>query len=242
MSSSDNNSLVLFPGEKFPFNRKLLNYNMFTYSKNNYTNKESLISLRTSVLQLDNNKKLIPDSPQIYYGNYYTPMVGDTVIGVITQKTYEFYRLNINSSKEAILNSLDFEGASKKSKPNLNVGDVVFAVVEKYNKFSNASLTCKTKDNSKGWASGESKFGELKEGFLFKIKRFDAWKIMEKQDLISRMNDCANFKLKVGLNGNLWIKADYIYDTQNIFKTLMQGIKLKSHNEIEALLKKNLMK
>ena len=92
--------------------------------------------------------------PTIYYGNYYSAKKDDIVIGIISQKTYEVYRVNILANKEASLNSIDFEGASRKTKPNLNVGDVVYARVEKENKYSNVTLTCKGQSNTKGWSSG----------------------------------------------------------------------------------------
>ncbi len=88
--------------------------------------------------------------PSIYYGNYYNPKVGDIVIGIITQKTFEYFRVNISTNKEATLNSIDFEGATRKTRPNLSVGDVVFAQIEKENKYSNVTLTCKSATNKKG--------------------------------------------------------------------------------------------
>ena len=68
----------------------------------------------------------------MYYGNYYSPKENDIVIGIISQKSYEIYRVNILASKEASLNSIDFQGATRKSKHNLNVGDIVFAKVSLY--------------------------------------------------------------------------------------------------------------
>ena len=57
-----------------------------------------------------------PIIPTMYYGNYYSPKEDDIVIGIITQKSFEMYKVNILASKEASLNSIDFQGATKKNK------------------------------------------------------------------------------------------------------------------------------
>ena len=60
-----------------------------------------------------------------------------------------------------------FKVLQKKTKPNLNVGDLVFAKAEKENKYFNITLTCKSTTNSKVSSSGE-----LKGGKLFEYNRY----------------------------------------------------------------------
>ena len=110
--------------------------------------------------------------------NYYNPRVGDIVIGIIKQKTFEYFRVNISTNKEATLNSIDFEGAKRKKRPNLSLRDVVFAKIENENKYSNVTLTCKSSTNKKGWMTGESQFGELKEGKVFELGRYLCLKLL----------------------------------------------------------------
>ena len=52
----------------------------------------------------------------------YIPAAQESVIGVITQKIGEGYRVDIGSAHFASLDSLAFEGATKRNKPNLKVG------------------------------------------------------------------------------------------------------------------------
>ena len=241
--------IILFPGEQMPFNRKLLPYQIFSFKKEKTRNSEKYyLSCMKPVILYPNrlpkasnkskdkdkeNNNINKDSeesilPSIYYGNYYNPKVGDVVIGIITQKTYEVFRVNISTNKEATLNSIDFEGATRKVRPNLSIGDAVFAQVEKENKYSNVTLTCKSATNKKGWMTGESKFGELKEGKVFELGRYLCLKLLDDKELRNRLKECVkNLNLKIGLNGRIWIKTDDISKIQTVFEALKEGMKLE---------------
>ena len=177
-----------------------------------------------------------PIIPMMYYGNYYSPKEGDIVIGIISQKSYEMYRVNILANKEASLNSIDFQGATRKTKPNLNVGDAVFAKIEKENKYSNATLTCKSSNNSKGWSSGESTYGELKGGKLYDYNRYLCLKLLDNKDFIHRLKECVKgLKLKIGYNGRIWIKTENILDIPKVFQAINEGLNLNNEEREDKL-------
>ena len=251
--NKDEEKIILFPGDSFPFDKKLLPYQIFTFKKEKKDEEEKqILSSMKSVILFPNRTKKINKQikekteqseinqiiPTMYYGNYYSPKENDLVIGIISQKSYETYRVNILASKEASLNSIDFQGATRKSKPNLIVGDVVFAKVEKENKFSNAILTCKTNTNSKGWSTGESTYGELKGGKLYEYNRYLCLKLLDNKDFIHRLKECVNkLLLKIGYNGRIWIKTENITDTPKVFLAIKEGLNL-SNEEREILLNK----
>ena len=249
--------IILFPGEQMPFNRKLLPYEIFSFKKTLSKNTEKyylscmkpVILYPNRIAKTSNSKSKSKENdkneeseetliPSIYYGNYYSPKVGDMVIGIITQKNYEFFKLNISTNKDATLNSIDFEGATRKTRPNLSVGDIVFALVEKENKYSNVTLTCKSVKNKKGWMTGESEFGELKDGKVFEIGRYLCLKFLDDKDLRKRLKECVkNLRIKIGMNGRIWIKADDIFLIQKVFEAIKEGMKLTG-NEREIYLNK----
>lgn len=197
---------ILYPGEGVNFDKNLLCYNSFKYNKNN--KNESLTCLKTMKIFYDSENNISQKIPIITSGNFYFPLVGDTVIGIITQKTFEYYKVDIGSSKEAVLLSTSFEGATKKTKPNLNIGDIVFTRIESDNKYSNPSVSCKSAENSKGWATGESMFGELKGGFLFNIPRIKAWNLIKDINIRNEIKNYVDFEMTIGLNGRIWIKSE----------------------------------
>ena len=246
IEKKDEEKIILFHGDSFPFDRKLIPYQIFSFKKTKKGEEEKqILSSMKSVILFPNrvknlnksnqkDKKSNVDSqkseenaiiPTMFYGNYYSPKVGEVVIGIISQKTYEIYRINILSNREASLNSVDFEGATRKTKPNLNVGDIIFAKVEKENKYSNAILTCKNPNNSKGWSSGESTYGELKGGKLYDYNRFLCLKLLDNKDFIHRLKECVEkLQLKIGYNGRIWIKTEDIKDIPKVFQAIKEGI------------------
>ena len=59
----------------------------------------------------------------------YVASKGENVIGVVTAKTGDLFRVDIGTSQPASLSYLAFEGATKRNRPNVNVGDIVYAKV-----------------------------------------------------------------------------------------------------------------
>jgi exosome complex component RRP40 len=51
----------------------------------------------------------------------YVPIPQESVVGVVTARLGESYRVDIGSAHPATLDALAFEGASKRNRPNLKV-------------------------------------------------------------------------------------------------------------------------
>jgi len=225
--------ILLFPGENYEFDEKLLHYNVFGFFRGN------LISKKSAILNLDkSNKKPINDSSEEIIksiGKYYPPKVEDFVIGTITQKNPEFYKVDIGTYIHAVLNTKEFEGASKKTKPNLNLGDSVFARVLKVNKYDAPILSCISQYDVKNWASGESFFGHLKKGNIFKFPMEHAWNFINSDNyLLKRLNDIINFEIVIGQNGKMWINSDSNSNILDIYNLLIKSIN-KENSEIEKM-------
>lgn len=99
--------------------------------------------------------------PSLYYvksnTKRYFPKVSDQVVGVIEDKTAEFYLVNIYCGYSCILNRLAFEGATKRNKPELKKGDVIYARVISASKDTDTELSCiSTIGSKKEWSSGET--------------------------------------------------------------------------------------
>lgn len=59
----------------------------------------------------------------------YIPTLGDRVIGIVEDTTGEYYRVNILGGHSALLHNLNFEGASKRNRPRLDPGSLVYCRV-----------------------------------------------------------------------------------------------------------------
>ena len=90
--------------------------------------------------------------------------MGQTVIGVVTQRHAEQFTVDIGTGKQCVLPSLSFEGATKRNIPNVHPGDVIFAKI--YSNIPNTEviLTCVKRNNK---SDGLGKLNET--GFIFQV-------------------------------------------------------------------------
>lgn len=86
------------------------------------------------------------------------------MLGTITARQAESYRVDIGSASPATLDFLAFEGASKRNRPSLRVGSLVYARVSVAQRHLDPELQCF--DASTGKGAG---FGELKGGMVIKV-------------------------------------------------------------------------
>lgn len=59
----------------------------------------------------------------------YIPSTGDDVVGVVLERHAENFVVDIGAPFPAVLNSLAFEGATRRNRPKLAEGDLVYARV-----------------------------------------------------------------------------------------------------------------
>ncbi|CDR99735.1 hypothetical protein [Sporisorium scitamineum] len=71
----------------------------------------------------------------------YVPAPGDSVIGQITNRGAESYTVTLFSAHSATLPALSFEGATKRHKPNLRIGSLVYARIVSADRFTEPELT-----------------------------------------------------------------------------------------------------
>ena len=139
----------------------------------------------------------------------YAPAVGDTVVGVVADRLPEAYRMRINGTSVALLPMLAFDGASKRNKPNLLSGSVVFGRIAACSKFMEPELSCQTLGGPKrDWMTGQSVFGELKGGTLLEVSTALARRLLAPACVVlSELGRAWPFEVAVGLNGIVWLRA-----------------------------------
>ncbi|KAG7188156.1 hypothetical protein KM043_013375 [Ampulex compressa] len=96
-----------------------------------------------------------------YVDNYqkrYVPHQGENVVGIITQKSGDIFKVDIGAGEQASLSYLAFEGATKKNRPDVQVGDVVFAKLLVASKDMEPELTFEVAAgmNGKIWVKARS--------------------------------------------------------------------------------------
>lgn len=153
-------------------------------------------------------------APSTYYvesvgKKLYIPREGDQVVGIVEDKGGEYYKVNIFSTSSALLGRLSFEGATKRNKPELHKGDVVYARVILAHKDMDYELSCISASGSKKeWSSGETMYGALAEGILIRVNLSTARALLLPDCVVlNALGRFFAFEVAVGINGAVWIKS-----------------------------------
>ena len=76
-------------------------------------------------------------------------------------RTAETFILDIGAPLDATLGALEFDGVTKRNKPNIQVGAVVYCRISEYSKYTGAKVSC----INKGFSNSKiNQLGELKGG------------------------------------------------------------------------------
>lgn len=139
----------------------------------------------------------------------YHPQVDDMVIGTIVEKHSELYRVDIGLSQPAVLPALAFEGASKRNKPNLEVGQLMYMRVRVANKHTEVELTCTSPLVKTDWVNQGALFGPLNGGFVFTTTGCAARGLMDNDHpVLELLGTKLAFELAIGANGRVWVNAE----------------------------------
>ena len=98
------NSFLFFPGENYiPFSNNYSNFNQYIFS---YNNKGNFQPLKPLIIYFDEKNLSNIDSNKINYKTFsyiYNPKMDDYIIGIVTNKFNDFYKIEINSYAQALL-------------------------------------------------------------------------------------------------------------------------------------------
>ena len=180
----------------------------------------------------------------------YTPRKGDQVVGIIEERGVDFYVVNIFSGAHCVLNRLAFEGATKRSKPELKKGDLIYARVIVASdptqedgglyETRDTELTCLTATGpKKEWNTGETIYGELPVGVLINVPLLMAKKLLHHDCVVlNALGSNYSFEVAVGMNGAVWIRAKNAIETIIIRNAIINSQYLKSDAHIIAMVEK----
>ncbi|CAD5207348.1 unnamed protein product [Bursaphelenchus okinawaensis] len=131
----------------------------------------------------------------------YLPKSGDLIVGTVIGQTGDFFKVDIGGPQSALLSFLSFEGATKRNRPQLKVGSLVYAQVVMASKNVEPELSCVDMD---GRAEG---MGIMKDaGIVVHIPLNYARRLLQPEDkllkLIGKKFKC---ELVVGMNGQVLI-------------------------------------
>ncbi|CAM9337724.1 unnamed protein product [Laminaria digitata] len=143
-------------------------------------------------------------------GRRYGARAEDQVLGIVEDRMGESYKVNIFGSSAALLGMLEFDGASKRSKPNLKSGSLVFCRVATVNKHMETELTCTSTHHGskKDWMTGQSTFGELRGGKMERCSLLLSKSLTKPScRVLKSLAKHMPFEVAAGLNGAFWVDS-----------------------------------
>ncbi|XP_034832047.1 exosome complex component RRP40 [Maniola hyperantus] len=163
------------------------------------------------------------------YQKRYVPSRGENVIGVVTQKAGDIFRVDVGGSSTAALSYLSFEGATKKNRPEVQVGDIIYAKMLIASKDMEPELVCVDSHGKKG------RLGVLNGGFLFKCSLNLVRKILNPNcPLLASLKNEWPFEIAAGMNGRIWIKANSMRETIAVGNAIL-GAEFLNDEEIKKM-------
>lgn len=163
------------------------------------------------------------------YQKRYIPARGENVLGIVTQKAGDIFRVDVGGSCSASLSYLSFEGATKKNRPKVLIGDVVYAKMLVASKDMEPEIVCVDSHGKKG------RLGVLEDGFVFKCSLNLIRKILNPEcPLLNSLKNEWPFELAAGMNGRIWIKANTLKETIALGNAILAS-EYHSNDEIKSM-------
>lgn len=161
---------------------------------------------------------------------------GDPVIGIVVRRQMESLIVDIAYNELAALSLYDFEGSTKRTKPNVDRGDLVYARV-KIEGECQPQLTCVNED---GKSDG---LGVLHEnGYLFDIPVDLANELIDNDDLLKELGKEIPYEIAIGANGRVWVRAASTKTIIALRKVLLERVKNQLNiKQLKALFTQSLL-
>ena len=151
----------------------------------------------------------------------YRPSIEDRVVGIVEDRVAsdgaggDVYRVNIGGPHPALLSNLNFEGATKRNKPSLKPGTLIYArVTSNSTSVTDPTLSCQLGPHDGGlprkdWMTNEGTYGELKGGTCRRIQLGLARELLTPGNLV--LMELSKYKIAfevcIGVNGLLWVHS-----------------------------------
>ncbi|KAJ8971023.1 hypothetical protein NQ314_000942 [Rhamnusium bicolor] len=151
--------------------------------------------------------KLCFKEPNTYWiegkRNRYIPKKGDLVVGIVVKKVGDTLKIDIGSAEFASLSMLAFEGATKKQKPDVQVGDIIYAKLLNAHREMEPELVCIDSYYKAG------KLGVLSnDGYLINISLNLAQRLLSIENpLLRTLGKKIPYEIVLGVNRKMWLFA-----------------------------------
>uniref|UniRef100_A0A915M6Z2 Ribosomal RNA-processing protein 40 n=1 Tax=Meloidogyne javanica TaxID=6303 RepID=A0A915M6Z2_MELJA len=162
--------------------------------------EDGIYAVNAGILHEHDNKLWLNTSMKRYI-----PHSGDRVLGTVTAKVGDIFRVDIGGPDLALLNYTSFEGATKRNRPNVKVGDLIYGQIILTSKHFEPELSCV---DSESRARGMGVIST--PGLVFSVTLSHARNLLKENDqIIPALGKELKFEITIGVNGRIWVGGEH---------------------------------
>lgn len=169
----------------------------------------------------------------------YIPQPNDLVLATVHHSSTDWYHCSITPHTTlAQLPQLAFEGATKKTRPQLNSGSLVYARVLSASKHTDPEIVCYNPSTGKSEGMGELKGGMVFDVSLGMARRLLLARQREEGGIVvlEEIAEKIAFEVAVGRNGKVWVKSGGVKETLLIGRALQEtdreGLRIEEQGKL----------
>lgn len=209
---------TFFERREFVSAGDLLAEGEYIQGENTFREDKKIYASRMGLVEYENKKVYV-----IALKAFYTPQVGDTIIGIIAEVGFSGWMVDINSPYLALLRASDVLGRPFRPQSDdlfevLVEGDLVIAKIISYDRAHNPRLTV-----------GEPGLGKITHGQIFKITPSKIPRVIgRKGSMISMIKEETGCHLTLGHNGVILITGKS-FEGEKMAMSAIKKIEVESH-------------
>jgi len=189
---------------------------------------DSVSVTETGILQQENGMAWMASAKKRYI-----PVKGDLVLGVVTHKHPEYYRVDINGPELATLSAMAFESATKRNRVTVALGDIIYGKVSVALPDLEPEIVCCNQRTGKSEGMGVLQFTEATNSIMVNIQA--ARKALSSECVFAKvLAKHAAFEWCVGLNGRVLVTTRHPKITSQICR-VFPLITFLTNEQIEKL-------
>jgi len=170
----------------------------------------------------------------------YIPVKGDLVLGIVTHKHPEYYRVDINAPELATLSAMAFESATKRNRVTVAAGDIIYGKVSVALPDLEPEIVCCNQRTGKSDGMGVMQFTEATNSLNINIQA--ARKALSNECVFAKaIAKHTPFEWCIGVNGRVMITTKHAKITSKICR-IFPLITFLTNDQIEKLVNHTLTK
>ena len=198
---------IVLPGDSIPVSSLLPKTQNTRYGSGIYSAAGETFATIGGALSVNQKKRTIAIS---HSNARYVPTTNDLVIAQFHHSSADYFHVSlVPHHPYAILGQLAFENVSKKTRPQLKPGDLVYAKVISANRNMEVELSCVNPSTGKSEPEG---LGVLNGGMVWDVSTGFAARLLKREGVVvldelgeKMQASKGGFEVAVGKNGRVWV-------------------------------------